>query len=1313
MNGASKGWPGLGKGADICTELLYQPLTLLDCLHTFCGACLKEWFTFQAATAERSPNPPTPGANIFTCPSCRAPVRDTRHNATVVTLLDMLIAANPDKARSAAEKEEMAKKYKPGDQVLPKVNTHRTADERRAADEDRRLVEEVREMSLQEVGVSSSAPPRTRRRRESRSADDRSRSSRDRSMEGHHRRAGHRPRMEDGPRHSADQLHVEGERRHRRSESRQRQIEHQSSIRSLISSADMSERDIEREIEDFARQIQEEGLLDGLDLDNIDLSRDDELSRRITEAYRRRQRERMRQEATRRDNASSHTASTRYTESSTDPRMLAPDGNSRPRGRPRPHSRSTSAASAASAASQTEERSRPPTSMSSANLEVQDASRRPRRRTASGGRSATTPVFPTTTETRPATRSSTDLTLRSQTSDPTQHRPSFSEGRSTSTPIHTAPFPQPIDAAASTSTPSNLSFASRQGNTPNTSGPSQPPPSHPDTSAGRGNRARPTDLAIVHQAVTSPLSSPTVSGHQRTRSQLFPEPSISCARCNKPHIEYELHYNCSICAGGQWNMCIDCYRAGKGCLYWFGFGYGAWAKWEKTRQQQGDASLARPHMLTASRYRPPRSIPGGAEGRKTLTTDDPRNRLESGTFCAQCSAWTNECYWRCDVCNEGDWGFCNDCVNQGRSCSHTLLPLAHEAAQPIQGRPGSPPRSPGRPQAATIFKGPNAANIGPFKPLVFTTRCDVCQEPILPSQARYHCYHCTSSLVSDAAPGDYDICSSCYGSLVAQRQMSQENGHSGWRRCLNGHRMVVVGFADGKVGQWRYIAQDLVGGRGLRSEPASNPEHREKGLQKWVWQHGDQTSARLVTRDVSETAPMSDGSTTFTQSFPPDGGMGMKASARWGWYPKPGADDELLFPRGAEIKEIEDVNGDWYFGSYMGSRGLFPAPYVRPEQNPSSRLPSPLQMFRQSVRRLAATAAKAAEPSTHTIAVSQAQGVSRGLTGAIGNTPLIRLNHLSDETGCEILGKAEFMNPGGSIKDRAALYVVKDAEERGLLKPGGTVVEGTAGNTGIGLAHVCRSKGYKLVIYMPNTQSQGKIDLLRLLGAEVYPVPAVAFDNPENYNHQARRHAERLDNAVWTNQFDNTANRRAHIETTGPEIWAQTRGKVDAFTCATGTAGTLAGITRYLKDVSNGRVKSFLADPPGSVLHSYVSSGGKLNERTGSSITEGIGQGRITDNLQPDIDLLDGSLHIADEKSIEMVYRCLDEEGLYLGASSSLNVVAAKEVAEKLGKGNTVVTVLCDGAYRYADRLFSRKWLTDKKLLGAIPKHLEKYIVLP
>ncbi|KAI7885829.1 cysteine synthase [Lichtheimia hyalospora FSU 10163] len=339
-------------------------------------------------------------------------------------------------------------------------------------------------------------------------------------------------------------------------------------------------------------------------------------------------------------------------------------------------------------------------------------------------------------------------------------------------------------------------------------------------------------------------------------------------------------------------------------------------------------------------------------------------------------------------------------------------------------------------------------------------------------------------------------------------------------------------------------------------------------------------------------------------------------------------------------------------------------------------------------------------------------GITKGFVGAIGNTPLIRLNRLSEETGSEILAKAEFMNPGGSVKDRAALFVVKDAEERGLIKAGGTVVEGTAGNTGIGLAHVCRAKGYKCVIYMPNTQSQEKIDLLRMLGAEVHPVPAVAFDNPENYNHQARRHAEQLDNAVWTNQFDNTANRRAHIETTGPEIWAQTEGLVDGFTCATGTGGTFAGTARYLK-TQNPNIKAYVADPPGSVLHSYFQSGGKLMDRAGGSITEGIGQGRITDNMAQDVGIVDGSFNVPDEESIAMLYRLLDEEGIYLGASSALNVVAAVKLAKELGTGKRIVTIMADGAYRYQSRLFSRQWLESKNLEKAIPDHLQKYIVLP
>lgn len=335
-----------------------------------------------------------------------------------------------------------------------------------------------------------------------------------------------------------------------------------------------------------------------------------------------------------------------------------------------------------------------------------------------------------------------------------------------------------------------------------------------------------------------------------------------------------------------------------------------------------------------------------------------------------------------------------------------------------------------------------------------------------------------------------------------------------------------------------------------------------------------------------------------------------------------------------------------------------------------------------------------------------------GFPGAIGNTPLLKLPRISESIGRNIYAKGEFMNPGGSIKDRAALYIIKDAEEKGLIKPGGTIVEGTAGNTGIGLAHVCRARGYKCVIYMPNTQSKNKIETLRLLGAEVYPVPAVAFTDPENYNHQAKRHAENLDNAVWTNQFDNVANRQAHIETTGPEIWAQLDGKVDAFTCSTGTGGTFAGTSRYLKDISNGKVKAVLADPPGSVLYSYIKSNGKEMIRGGSSFTEGIGQGRVTDNLKSDIAIIDDALKIPDEESIAMIYRLLDQEGLYVGGTGALNVVAAVEVAKTLPENSNVVTILADSAHKYADRIFSKSWLEQKGLYDAIPNHLKKYAVL-
>ena len=323
--------------------------------------------------------------------------------------------------------------------------------------------------------------------------------------------------------------------------------------------------------------------------------------------------------------------------------------------------------------------------------------------------------------------------------------------------------------------------------------------------------------------------------------------------------------------------------------------------------------------------------------------------------------------------------------------------------------------------------------------------------------------------------------------------------------------------------------------------------------------------------------------------------------------------------------------------------------------------------------------------------------IRAGFVDAVGNTPLLRLAGLSRETGCEILGKAEFMNPGGSVKDRAAKWIVLDAEARGLLAPGGTVVEGTAGNTGIGLAHVCHARGYRLIVLMPDNQSREKYQMLEALGAEVRKVPVVPYSNPAQYQHQAGRLAQELPNAVWSNQFDNTANRRAHVESTGPEIWAQTGGRVDAFVASSGTGGTLAGTSEFLKG-RNAKIRTVLADPPGSSLYEFVRNG-EVKSTGKGSITEGIGIARVTANFKDAP--VDSAVHVEDPETVQMVYRLLHEEGLFLGSTSGINVAAAVRVARELGPGHTIVTILCDGGAKYASRLYDRAWLTEKGLLEA------------
>src|SRR5262245_126458 len=323
-----------------------------------------------------------------------------------------------------------------------------------------------------------------------------------------------------------------------------------------------------------------------------------------------------------------------------------------------------------------------------------------------------------------------------------------------------------------------------------------------------------------------------------------------------------------------------------------------------------------------------------------------------------------------------------------------------------------------------------------------------------------------------------------------------------------------------------------------------------------------------------------------------------------------------------------------------------------------------------------------------------------GFAGSVGNTPLIRLHGPSELTGCEILGKAEFLNPGGSVKDRAALYIILDAEKRGVLKPGGLIVEGTAGNTGIGLALVGNARGYRTLIVIPETQSREKKDMLRLCGAELREVPAVPYKDKNNYVHVSERVAHEL-GAFWANQWDNTANREGHFRSTGPEIWEQTQGEVHGFTCAIGTGGTLSGVSAFLKS-KNPKVRVAVADPMGAAMYHWFKSGELKSE--GSSITEGIGQGRVTKNIEGAP--VDDAYQIPDGEALPIIFRLAREEGLILGGSSGINVAGAIRLAKDLGPGHTIVTILADSGTRYQSKLFNPDFLRSKKL--PVPEWLER-----
>ncbi|MCJ1303787.1 hypothetical protein MMC08_006598 [Hypocenomyce scalaris] len=891
----------------ICTDVLYQPLTLLDCLHTFCGSCLKEWFSWQASQAQSA------SSNPYTCPSCRASVRETRPNATVTTLLDMYLQANPSRGKTAEEKEEMKKKYKPGDSVMPNVEMEKGDSE---DEEDRWVVEEVRELSLREVGVQSGGSYESRVRQGGRA---RNRDIRDEDVRRRRRHdEARRRRREGNSAASGESGRAMGDVDRR---AQARQIEHQSSLRSLLSESDSTEME-----EEILRQIMDEGLLDGIDLNNMNVAQEDELSERIADAYRRRHGQRPRSQDTRsEDSRGVRSRSQRSDEHQSRQRQARSSG----------------------ATEQPTHSSHPPLSRPHL-LEAYPTRPDHRRRTSSGSRQPPSPEPGRSSRRsssevhRQAARSATDLSDRPRSSQADQVGPSglSSHGRRTTEPpsrrrdsdserrpvIHADPRPDATalrvsDRTTTERTTSSLGMA----DTTPLSGPSAQLPPSIATTTGGSSRPRappPHDVSSSSRPTTS--SSPVVTS--TPRPSLHPEPSIACDRCGKANIEHELHENCSVCRDGNFNLCLRCYRLGLGCLRWYGFGYAAWQKYERQAPPGGyPPNHSLPHRLTGHRYLIPKpesiQLPVPEASRPLMTFEDPANRLQAGVFCANCSAFTNDCLWKCDTCNEGEWGFCTRCVNQGKCCTHPLLPVAYT--------PDTKSNTPT--QQLSLSSITSSLNTtGPYTALTFSPACSICTYPIQPSTTRFHCPQC-----HDQAS---DICTPCYLKLVSSGRISPENGDKGWRRCLRGHRMVIVGFEDSNKGQRRVIVKERVGGWGLREgKPAG------EGDEEWYWPDSSGRECKIpVSKKVSaragENASTNHHGTDGTLSppillthkkFPPDGGTGVRVQALWGYWPQEGVKDELGFPRGAEVTEAEDVNGDWWIGWYAGARGLWPGNYGR------------------------------------------------------------------------------------------------------------------------------------------------------------------------------------------------------------------------------------------------------------------------------------------------------------------------------------------------------------------------------------------------
>jgi hypothetical protein len=818
----------------------------------------------------------------------------------------MYLQVNPSKARSAEEKADQDKLYKPGENVLPKLRKkHRDRDR----DEDQRVLDDVIRSSRDEaLGISTQGSQDRRR-------SDRSGERRGSSGSTHAERQVGLLYMPEQPRHRGRASPRSSPVSSPVDTFPQRSIEHQSSIRSLLS---VSESDIE---EDIMRQIASDPSLTGIDWDNLSAAQSDELSERIARAYRRGREERRRQEQRDVGRISPRPRNVNRPANSPEPRTL----------RER-HSRTRD------------------TGHLSDNPETSPRSR-VRQRPRSGSQPAqgtSRPVNAISTLPIRATNISTVVPVQ-----PTQPTPAVAR----------QPEPRPTESRRRTTDPSIGTARRQRQNQQAPAAPVESPQRLPvrsdsdNVTSVSSGRVR---LSPRTQAATFPIESRNASSTQassllpssvahstttlgaaveRSREKTYPEPCITCQSCKRANIQYQIYYTCVKCDLSGYHLCQSCYRQGKGCKHWFGFGWAALAKFEKMISGGSyPPSHELPHILTSSRYIRPQASTSETkadESARIITTEDPAQRLQSGVFCDICDEFANHWYWQCGFCNEGEWGFCNRCVNQGKHCTHPLLSLEYKIDVHENKQNTSSPSTPTNQQK---FAESNQSSPSNFQAKAFKTTCDICKYLISPSISRYHCPQCNG--------GDYDIHTECYVSLVKVGRIAPDNGHQGWRRCLNGHRMVILGFEDREGGkQVRIVDRDLVGGVALKEDdseynsrtpspriaPAgplaramAQSQNSQNPSPLWSWRDPDGTL-----RNARHHHHNSLHASSSTRSFPPDGGIGLRLVALWSYYPDSRVSDELLFPKGAEIREAEDINGDWFWGVYAGAKGLFPGNYAR------------------------------------------------------------------------------------------------------------------------------------------------------------------------------------------------------------------------------------------------------------------------------------------------------------------------------------------------------------------------------------------------